>query len=253
MYETVVVPGWWHTVVPVHYGWENCEPGHSFGPFVRDHYLLHFVLSGRGSFSTGGQTFSLQAGDLFVIHAGEVTTYTADEDNPWNYVWLGFRTTEPASFLSASVLHQPPVRSVFEQIRNLDLTEQADGRIFSLTYELLWKLGHGSEADQKNPNRYVTYAKTYLETNYMQPISIQGLADLLHVNRRHLTALFRKAYGQPPQEYLMQLRLEKAREFLAMGYRVTDAAAMSGFSDLSNFSKQYKRYFGCAPSGHLHG
>ena len=30
------------------YGWEECEPLHSFGPFVRNHYLFHYVISGKG-------------------------------------------------------------------------------------------------------------------------------------------------------------------------------------------------------------
>ena len=91
-------------------------------------------------------------------------------------------------------------------------------------------------------------AKAYLETSYMQPVSIQKLADTLHIDRRYLTVLFREAYGEPPQAYLMRLRLEQAREFLGQGYGVTEAAALAGFSDLSNFSRQYKRQFGASPS-----
>ena len=46
----------------------------------------------------------------------------------------------------------------------------------------------------------------------------------------------------------MQLRLEQARDFLNQGYGVTEAAALAGFTDLSNFSRQYKRCFGISPS-----
>ena len=95
---------------------------------------------------------------------------------------------------------------------------------------------------------YAAYAKAYLETSYMQPVSIQKLADTLHIDRRYLTVLFREAYGEPPQAYLMRLRLEQAREFLGQGYGVAEAATLAGFSDLSNFSRQYKRQFGASPS-----
>ena len=46
----------------------------------------------------------------------------------------------------------------------------------------------------------------------------------------------------------MQLRLDRAKEFLNQGYGVTEAASMAGFSDLSNFSRQYKACFGITPS-----
>ena len=91
-------------------------------------------------------------------------------------------------------------------------------------------------------------AKTYLETAYMRQVSIQEIADTLHIDRRYLTILFRETYGKPPQAYLMQLRLEQARNFLNQGFGVAEAASMSGFSDLSNFSRQYKRTFGICPS-----
>lgn len=46
----------------------------------------------------------------------------------------------------------------------------------------------------------------------------------------------------------MNLRLKWAKEFLTKGYGVTEAAIMAGFSDISNFSRQYKEHFGINPS-----
>mgnify|MGYP000836553345 FL=1 len=40
-----------------HAGWEICEPGHSYGPAVRDHYLIHIVYRGKGVFQTIKETF----------------------------------------------------------------------------------------------------------------------------------------------------------------------------------------------------
>ena len=82
----------------------------------------------------------------------------------------------------------------------------------------------------------------------MGSVSIQTLADTLHIDRRYLTAQFKEAYGLPPQAYLMDLRLEKAREFLLNGHSVTESATMSGFADLPGFSRQYKARFGISPS-----
>ena len=66
------------------YGWEECEPLHSFGPFVRNHYLFHYVISGKGilnSTDEAGVTHHhvLGPGQGFLICPGQVNTYCADE------------------------------------------------------------------------------------------------------------------------------------------------------------------------------
>lgn len=246
--EYAVAPGWWHGLAPLNFGWEACAPGHQFGPAVRHYHLLHYVLEGEGTFLKGGVIYRVEAGDLFVIRPEEVTTYRASTARPWQYVWLGFQAGETPPFLQAPVIRQPPVRKLFESLREQCRYEHQDGRVFALLYDVLWRLSQDAPPPASRQEPYAAYAKAYLETSYMQPVSIQKLADTLHIDRRYLTVLFREAYGEPPQAYLMRLRLEQAREFLGQGYGVTEAATLAGFSDLSNFSRQYKRQFGASPS-----
>lgn len=246
--EYAVAPGWWHGLAPLNFGWEACAPGHQFGPAVRHYHLFHYVLEGEGTFLKGGATYRVDAGDLFVIRPEEVTTYRASTARPWQYVWLGFQAGETPPFLQAPVIRQPPVRKLFESLREQCRYEHQDGRVFALLYDVLWRLSQDAPPPASRQEPYAAYAKAYLETSYMQPVSIQKLADTLHIDRRYLTVLFREAYGEPPQAYLMRLRLEQAREFLGQGYGVTEAATLAGFSDLSNFSRQYKRQFCASPS-----
>ena len=246
--EYAVAPGWWHGLAPLNFGWEACAPGHQFGPAVRHYHLLHYVLEGEGTFLKGGATYRVDAGDLFVIRPEEVTTYRASTARPWQYVWLGFQAGETPPFLQVPVIRQPPVRKLFESLREQCRYEHQDGRVFALLYDVLWRLSQDAPPPASRQEPYAAYAKAYLETSYMQTVSIQKLADTLHIDRRYLTVLFREAYGEPPQAYLMRLRLEQAREFLGQGYGVTEAATLAGFSDLSNFSRQYKRQFGASPS-----
>ena len=247
-FEYAVAPGWWHRLTPLNYGYEACKPGHSFGPAVRHYYLLHYVLEGEGTFLKAGTLHRIEAGDLFVICPEELTTYRASDTNPWQYIWLGFQAEQTPEFLKKPVIRQPPVRKIFEKLRDQGQYENRDGKIFSLMYDLLWRLSLNTPVQDDRQNTYAAYAKTYLETSYMRPVSIQQIADTLHIDRRYLTILFREAYGKPPQAYLMQLRLEQARDFLNQGYGVTEAAALAGFTDLSNFSRRYKRSFGISPS-----
>lgn len=74
-------------------GKELCEKGYSFGPAVRPHYLLHFILDGKGIYEVHGKSYPLQKGQAFLIKPGETTCYTADACSPWTYAWIGFGGT----------------------------------------------------------------------------------------------------------------------------------------------------------------
>ena len=79
----------------VQYGWEQCEPLHAYGPHVRNNYLFHYVISGRGWVEIrqqDGSTVShhLSGGQGFLICPDLVTTYCADEHDPWCYTWVEF-------------------------------------------------------------------------------------------------------------------------------------------------------------------
>src|SRR5699024_6788315 len=63
---------------------------HTWGPGIRDHYLIHLILAGKGTFQTGGKTWELNPGDLFFVRPNQLNTYTADAQQPWEYCWVGF-------------------------------------------------------------------------------------------------------------------------------------------------------------------
>lgn len=244
----VILPGIWHEVTPLFYGKEDCCSGHTYGPAVRDCYLLHYVLEGKGTFLRSDGRYSVAAGDIFVIRPGEVTTYQADAQAPWSYVWLGFSCDEELPFLQEAVLRQMPVKHMFAYIDEHVEMHDMDGKIFALTHDLLWTLSRNTGREQKPGSRYAEYLKVYMENSYMSRISIAEVAERLHIDRRYLTALFRQQYGKPPKAYLMDYRLMMADRFLEKGCSVTEAATMSGFSDLSNFSKRFKLKYGICPN-----
>ena len=61
------------------YGHEVCASQHSYGPAVRQHYLIHYVISGGGTLFSGNQRWPVRQGEAFLIHPHEITTYTADK------------------------------------------------------------------------------------------------------------------------------------------------------------------------------
>ena len=96
----IVIDQHLHGLNPMQFGHENCTPLHDFGPAVRTHWLLHYVVSGFGKFTREGVTYAVGPGEIFVIPPYIETYYQADEKQPWKYIWIGFTTEEiPEVFL----------------------------------------------------------------------------------------------------------------------------------------------------------
>ena len=91
-------------------GFQKCETGHSWGPGVRDHYLIHYIVSGKGAYEFGGKTYHLTTGDAFLVYPNQTAFYTADKTDPWEYYWVGFNGTEAERLLHLTDFsHNSPI------------------------------------------------------------------------------------------------------------------------------------------------
>ena len=98
---------------------------------------------------------------------------------------------------------------------------------------------------------YVKHAMEYIAYHYREKIKINELADYIGVNRSYLTSSFKKAIGCSPQEYLVNLRMEKARDMLRnTGMQINAVAAAVGYQDQLAFSKIFKQHFGTSPKAY---
>lgn len=98
---------------------------------------------------------------------------------------------------------------------------------------------------------YVKHAMDYIAYHYREKIKINELADYIGVNRSYLTSSFKKAIGCSPQEYLVNLRMEKAREMLRnTDMQINAIAAAVGYQDQLAFSKIFKQHFGASPKAY---
>ena len=240
----------WKDINPMECGQERCAPGHSFGPGVRDYYILHYVLSGVGRFTVSGTTYTLHAGDIFVIRPFERIYYEADAEAPWHYVWAGFEASVPLpEALSQDVIRCPDARAVFLEMLEAGKLEQGRERCLCGRIWLLLSMLEHMESAGPRGSDYVLRAVNWMQTNYMNPVSISALAGELNLDRSYFSTLFRRQTGRSPQQYLTELRLEKARTLLLeYGYRPGEAAQAVGYADIFSFSRMFKRRYGVSPS-----
>ena len=88
----------------------------------------------------------------------------------------------------------------------------------------------------------------YLHDNFNQDFTNEELLDIANLSPYYFIRLFKKETGRTPQQYLVELKIDKAKELLAFSnYSVTEICFLCGFSEHSHFSKVYKKFTGLTP------
>lgn len=92
--------------------------------------------------------------------------------------------------------------------------------------------------------RSLDYIRTYFNSN----ISIQDICNEINMSPYHFIRSFKQKYGLTPYQYLIELRINKAKDILACGqHSVSETAILCGFVSVSHFSSTFKRKTGVSP------
>ena len=230
-------------------GYHKTPPLHSYGPAVRPYYLLHLIETGKGKMIRNGQSTPLEKGQAFLICPDEVTTYQADESEPWEYYWISFYGSYSKAIVEQTVngLFFPYRQSGLLALKNAIEQENTDTvDALNTLFGVLASIKNISQNAKENP---IETSLKYLESNYFRSIHIEDVAKTLGYSRAHFTTLFASATGVSPYRYLLNIRLEKAKDFLKNSSLSIEEIAFSvGFSSLVRFSELFKKHVGVSPT-----
>ena len=207
---------------------------------------MHYVHSGCGIFKIHGTTYSVHPGEIFVIPPYVETYYEADEMHPWHYTWIGFTADIPLpEAFSGPVIRCSEADRIFSKMFRCEHFENGKSAYLN---GCLWELiGILSEQMLKNED-YVEKAKSFIESNYMNDLTVKEIAEQLSITRNYLYSLFREKTGVSPKQYLVRVRLQKAAELMTVyGNEISISAQSVGYKDIYNFSKIFKTHFGVSP------
>jgi len=251
------------------YGYEECTPNYSFGPAIRDTYVLHYITKGQGKFHYNGKIVDLKEGDFFLLKPDELTFYQADSEEPWSYYWIGISGTKVRDFMRFSTLHakgflkktEVETEKIGQFMERLvhkaeasKMTSHYQLHLLSQIYELLFLISEvAPDIYRSHPSpTYQLYltCRHMIETHYNKDhLSIQEIADDLNVHRSYLTTVFKEFHQISPKEFLHSVRMQRAQQLLTNTDESIKIVAYSvGFSDPLYFSKAFKAYSQLTPS-----
>ena len=246
----------------VNCGFEQCAPGHDFGPFVRDHLLVHFVVAGKGIYRRKGWDYNVSAGQAFIILPNETTLYRSDDEEPWSYYWVGAAGAaidETIAFLGLGApetlvlsprdadtfpsLMQSCIDCFLRRVDNPLRTRGSLDLFLAAVYDETRGLNAAAGAAD-----VVEKALAYIHGSFSYDISFAWLIHQLGISRAHFYRMFKARTGHSPQQYLVRYRIEKAQKLLYRStLNITEIAYSCGFSDPSHFARIFKAYVKLSP------
>lgn len=103
-------------------------------------------------------------------------------------------------------------------------------------------------AQKPTNNLVIMRAKEYIDLNYRKKFTLTDMANALYISPNYLSDLFKKHTGMKFSDYLLEVRMEKSKEYLMdIHYKVGDISALVGFSDARYFSSTFRKRYGMSP------
>lgn len=247
-------------------GCSQTEPLHSFGPALKPHYIIHYIISGKGKFFMGGKEYPLEEGYGFVIPPDELVFYQADEKEPWTYVWVGFGGNGAQECIqNIGLTAEHPIfksdrsEELYQSVRDMmkhntygvanDLRRNGQLGIFLAIVAESSSITGKNETDRAN--HYVSKAIEFIQKNYCNPIKVTDVADYVCINRSYLYTLFENSLHMSPQRFLTTYRITKATELLQLTLLPVEGIAIScGYNDPMVFTKAFRQMKGMSPSAY---
>ncbi|WP_027087686.1 helix-turn-helix transcriptional regulator [Cohnella panacarvi] len=245
------------------YSWDGLT--RTDGPLL----LFQYSVDGAGYLEWEGRKERLPAGKAFMVEIPGRHRYWYDPaEHPWEFFFLLIRPTLilPNWLEAKSRIGTTPVLSQtsapIRLMRNI-YTEARAGRIAdayiasSYVYQFIAELGRFALSDQRDragwPDK-IRLAANYIETNYARLVSLDELANSLHVSKYHLQRTFAETVGLTPHEYANRIRIERAMELLRRTESsIEEIAGLIGFSSGSYFIKVFAKLTGMTPGAFRHG
>lgn len=233
---------------------ENCPPP---GIVVPEHYTFLLVLAGEYIYVTETETYRLQPGDFLCVFENRQFTLRGLH---YKYLFVSFNGLEASDFLqnigvteTRFIFRSVPKRmhSLMHEITKAMPTQQTENPYFFISRiaaigEVIWQLTHPL-GKQKKPS-YPHQMKTILEAHHYQT-GVSEIADQLQVCTDTLRKACLKETGLPANDYLIRLRIERAKELLlGTSYKLSYIAHATGYGDDKHFLKSFKKLTGKTPT-----
>ncbi len=231
---------------------------------VLTEFQIVFISRGKGTFeSKEAGTREIEEGTALLLFPGIWHRYAPARDTGWREHWVSFNGVQPEAFRDSGIL--PTEQQVLEIGMDetiIDLyqriLESMEGEkigfketISALTYQLIARINSIRKSQQfagEETASFVQKSKAYMRDHIDSPIDLKLLTSELGVGYSWFRKTFKHHTGLAPNQYIMQLKLNKAKDLLVnTSLPIKQISSMLGFESQFYFSKFFKNKTGIPP------
>ncbi|MDF2944888.1 MAG: hypothetical protein K0S01_3746 [Herbinix sp.] len=232
--------------------------------YIPTYNKFYFIISGTGWLQIDGQNFYPEPGQLFLMPAGVLQSYSVINDNPFQKYWCHFTATvgENSLFdilqlpyfiqLKDSSILEALFKELITEMNSHDITAPLKIKSFILqiiSYYMEHAINENITLFESQTFERVGVIINYINRHLNEHITVDGLAGLLHFHPNYFIRFFKTHLGLSPMQYINRTRMQKAKELLKQtDMPVTEIADLVGYNDLFYFSKAFRSYTGYSPS-----
>ncbi|MGL4737584.1 MAG: AraC family transcriptional regulator [Cellulosilyticaceae bacterium] len=228
-------------------------------------YQWSYCLDGEGIFRIGGKSYVITKGMAFFFRKDVPHSYE-NVHGFWKTEWVTFNGREVESLFrymdlaDSSVIIVDKEQDVRQRLTQMFYTLSSQVHLHekmlrssSELYEFLIFMREtmGKNQNEGKDKEYERLGPVihYMDTYYQRPITLEELAQQIGVTKYYLCRIFKETYGSKPFDYLTQVRLQKAKEYLVTceEMKVKEIGEYVGFNDTSYFCLKFKEYEKCSP------
>jgi len=229
-----------------------------------DSFLVVYTLAGLGHLLYKEKSYSLKPGDVFFIDCMEYQRYAADPNNQWEILWVhlngGAARAYYEQFRSSAgdpavrLPHGTSVPSVIRELIQLHSRKDYRTELVSskLLTDLLTELALAAQELEMPPAAerpgYIGDMARLLDRNFRERWTLDLLAERFAVSKYHLAKEFKRYTGFSPGEYLINVRITKAKELLKYSdLTVSEISRSVGVEHVTHFINLFKDRVGHTP------
>lgn len=245
-------------------GYIEAGPKYILNSRTLNHYSMIYVSKGAGIFKCLGKDYELKPHTVYFLFPGVMHSYTTDIKNLFFHWWIDFYGYNAKILMdSLGVTAENPVIhpvEILEEFREIlfqtaetptSTSLAASCKLYRLLGNLLVQTEGCSDSlgqTKLEPSNPFYKAKSFLEANYRESISIDEAARTAEISSARMIRLFKTKLGCSPSQYLAMLRLDSSKKMLLETNRsIIEIANASGFNDSHYFSRFFRKHTGFSP------
>ena len=214
----------------------------------RKTYGLSFCNEGQITYVHNGTKTISDKNHAVILPQGQ--SYTLYGNKTGIFPVINFTCTELLcdTVISLPMDNSEPFIKDFDRLHSLSLFGNNRSEIMSIFYHILHRL-----SSQSSPSRVIMSAIKYLENNYQNPdLTNTELAEQCNLSEVYFRRVFTKCYNMTPKQFLIDIRINKAKQLLSEGALKINAVAINcGFSNQYHFCRVFKQKTGLTPTEYM--